>query len=56
MRRAVGKKMLSLAGPTAGAAGRVEVLRGEVWGVGVCRRSDMHISAGFLRSRGFPKF
>lgn len=34
MRRAVGKKMLSLAGPTAGAAGRDEVLRGEVWGVG----------------------
>ena len=40
VRRAVGKKMLSLAGPTAGAAGRDEVLRGEVWGVGVCRRSD----------------
>ena len=40
VRRAVGKKMLGLAGLTAGAAGRAEVLRGEVWGVGVCRSSD----------------
>lgn len=39
-RRAVGKKMLGLAGGTADAAGRAEVLRGEVRGVGVCRRSD----------------
>ena len=40
VRRAVGKKMLGLAGLTAGAAGRAEVLRGEVRGVGVCRSSD----------------
>ena len=39
-RRAVGKKMLGLAGGTADAAGRAEVLRGEVRGVGLCRRSD----------------
>ena len=31
-RRAVGKKMLGLAGVTADAAGRAEVLRGEVQG------------------------
>ena len=34
-RRAVGKKMLGLAGGTADAAGRAEVLRGEVRGVGL---------------------
>lgn len=40
MARTVGKKMLGLAGGTADAAGRAEVLRGEVQGMGVCRRSD----------------
>ena len=38
-RRAVGKKMPGLAGVTADAAGRAEALRGEVQGVGACKRS-----------------